>query len=165
MYPGTFDPITLGHRDVIARASNLFDEVVVVIMQNPAKKPLFTEKERLKMIDEVCKPFMNVSATIGNGLTVDFAQHIHASVLIRGIRAVMDYEVELQQATANMILNPKIETIFLLTKPEYSFMSSSAVKEIARNRGDLKPFVPAEVLDWVEQRFKEVKDNGIYKAG
>jgi pantetheine-phosphate adenylyltransferase len=157
MYPGTFDPITIGHRDVIARASNLFDEVVVVIMQNPNKHPMFTEKERLKMINEVCKPFMNVSATVGYGLTVNFAQQIHASVLIRGIRAVMDYEVELQQATANMILNPKIETIFLLTKPEFSFMSSSAVKEIAQNRGDLRPFVPEEVLKCVEEKFKEVK--------
>ena len=157
MYPGTFDPITTGHRDVISRASNLFDEVVVVIMQNPNKKPLFSEKERLNMINEVCKPFMNVSCTIGSGLTVDFAKQIHASVLIRGIRAVMDYEVELQQATANMILNPKIETIFLLTKPEYSFMSSSAVKEIASNKGDLKPFVPAEVLKCVQDKFKEVK--------
>lgn len=157
MYPGTFDPITTGHRDVIARASNLFDEVVVVIMQNPNKHPLFTEKERLKMINEVCKPFMNVSATVGYGLTVNFAQQIHASVLIRGIRAVMDYEVELQQATANMILNPKIETIFLLTKPEFSFMSSSAVKEIAQNKGDLRPFVPEEVLKCIEDKFKEVK--------
>lgn len=157
MYPGTFDPITTGHRDVISRASNLFDEVVVVIMQNPNKKPLFSEKERLNMINEVCKPFMNVSCTIGSGLTVDFAKQIHASVLIRGIRAVMDYEVELQQATANMILNPKIETIFLLTKPEYSFMSSSAVKEIASNKGDLKPFVPAEVLKCVQEKFKEDK--------
>lgn len=157
MYPGTFDPITTGHRDVISRASNLFDEVVVVIMQNPNKKPLFSERERLNMINEVCKPFMNVSCTIGTGLTVDFAKQIHASVLIRGIRAVMDYEVELQQATANMILNPKIETIFLLTKPEFSFMSSSAVKEIASNKGDLRPFVPAEVLKSVQDKFKEVK--------
>jgi pantetheine-phosphate adenylyltransferase len=157
MYPGTFDPITTGHRDVIARASTLFDEVVVVIMKNPNKNPLFTEKERLKMINEVCKPYMNVSATVGHGLTVSFAQQIHATVLIRGIRAVMDYEVELQQATANMILNPKIETIFLLTKPEYSFMSSSAVKEIAQNKGNLKPFVPEEVLKCVEDKFKETK--------
>jgi len=157
MYPGTFDPITIGHRDVIARASTLFDEVVVVIMQNTNKSPMFSEKERLKMINEVCKPFMNVSTTIGYGLTVDFAKQIHASVLIRGIRAVMDYEVELQQATANMILNPKIETIFLLTKPEFSFMSSSAVKEIAKNRGDLRKFVPEEVLDCVQRKFKEVK--------
>jgi pantetheine-phosphate adenylyltransferase len=155
MYPGTFDPITIGHKDVIARASNLFDEVVVVIMQNPNKNPLFTEKERLAMLNEVCKPYMNVSTAIGSGLTVDFAQKIHASVLIRGIRALMDYEVELQQATANMILNPKIETIFLLTRPEFSFMSSSAVKEIAKNNGDLKHFVPEEVFGCIQKKFKE----------
>lgn len=154
MYPGTFDPITVGHLDVIRRASNLFDEVVVVIMVNENKTVTFDADERLAMIKSVIQPYKNVTALIGKGLTVDFAQSIHASVLIRGIRAVMDYEYELQQSTANMLLAPQLETVFLLTKPEFSFMSSSAVKEIARNHGNLEQFVPKEVLPLIQKKFK-----------
>ena len=155
MYPGTFDPITVGHLDVISRASKLFEEVVVVIMVNENKTVTFSPQERLAMIETVIKPYHNVRALIGKGLTVEFAQSIQASVLIRGIRAVMDYEYELQQATANMLLAPQLETVFLLTKPEYSFMSSTAVKEIARNHGALDAFLPPEILTAVRDKFEE----------
>lgn len=154
MYPGTFDPLTIGHLDVIKRSSSLFDHVYVVIMENKNKTVTFSANERLDMILKVIEPFDNVSAMIGEGLTVDYAKKVGAEILIRGIRAVMDYEYELQQATANMILKPEIETVFLLTRPEYSFMSSSAVKEIARNHGDLSAFVPSQVLHQVEAKFE-----------
>src|SRR5690554_4046999 len=154
MYPGTFDPVTIGHLDVIKRASSLFDHVYVVIMENKNKRVTFSAQERLDMILQIIQPFDNVSAMIGDGLTVDYAKQIGANILIRGIRAVMDYEFELQQATANMTLAPDIETVFLLTRPEYSFMSSSAVKEIALNHGDISAFVPKLVLDMVNNKFK-----------
>jgi pantetheine-phosphate adenylyltransferase len=154
MYPGTFDPLTIGHLDVIKRSSSLFDHVYVVIMENKNKTVTFSANERLDMILKVIEPYDNVSAMIGEGLTVDYAKKVGAKILIRGIRAVMDYEYELQQATANMILKPEIETVFLLTRPEYSFMSSSAVKEIARNHGDLSAFVPSQVLNQVKAKFE-----------
>ncbi len=154
MYPGTFDPLTIGHLDVIKRSSALFDHVYVVIMENKNKMVTFSADERLDMILKVIDCYDNVSAMIGEGLTVDYATKVGASILIRGIRAVMDYEYELQQATANMILKPEIETVFLLTRPEFSFMSSSAVKEIARNHGNLSQFVPDQVLEDVKAKFK-----------
>ncbi len=154
MYPGSFDPLTFGHLDVIRRASKLFDELVVVIMVNPSKELAFSAEDRLTMIHQVIADLPNVTAEIGSGLSVDYAKKLHAQVLIRGIRAVMDYEYELQQATANMILAPDIETVFLLTKPEFSFMSSSSVKQIALNHGNLSQFVPAEILPTIKKRFK-----------
>ncbi len=154
MYPGTFDPVTIGHLDVIKRASGLFDHVYVVIMENKNKKVTFSAQERLDMILKIIQPYDNVTAMIGEGLSVDFARQVGANILIRGIRAVMDYEYELQQATANMTLSPDIETVFLLTRPQFSFMSSSAVKEIAINHGDISAFVPEEVLESVIAKFK-----------
>lgn len=154
MYPGTFDPLTIGHLDVIKRASTLFDHVYVVIMENKNKHVTFKAQERLDMILKVIGEFDNVSAMIGEGLTVDYAKKVGANILVRGIRAVMDYEYELQQATANMTMCPDIETVFLLTRPEYSFMSSSAVKEIASNGGNIHPFVPEAVLEQVMNKFR-----------
>lgn len=154
MYPGTFDPLTIGHLDVIQRASHLFDHVYVVIMENKNKNVTFKAQERLEMILKVIGDLDNVSAMIGEGLTVDYAKKVGANILVRGIRAVMDYEYEMQQATANMTMSPDIETVFLLTRPEYSFMSSSAVKEIASNGGNIRPFVPEVLLDQVMHRFK-----------
>lgn len=154
MYPGTFDPVTLGHLDVIKRAAGLFDHVYVVIMENKYKQVTFSAQERLEMIEKVIEPFDNITALIGEGLTVEYAKQIGANILIRGIRAVMDYEFELQQATANMMLDPDVETVFLLTRPQYSFMSSSAVKEIALNYGDISAFVPEIVLDRVKAKYK-----------
>jgi pantetheine-phosphate adenylyltransferase len=155
IYPGTFDPITLGHLDIIRRASTLVDQLEVVIMRNPNKSNSdFTVEERLDMISAVIQEFSNVTVSAQTGLTVDYAKVSGANILIRGIRAVMDYEYELQQATANMVMAPNIETVFLLTRPQYSFLSSSVVKQIALNKGDLSPFVPAKVKPLIENKYK-----------
>ncbi len=155
IYPGTFDPITLGHLDIIRRASTLVDQLEVVIMRNPNKSNSdFSVEERLEMISSVIQEFNNVTVSAQTGLTVEYAKVSGASILIRGIRAVMDYEYELQQATANMVLAPNIETVFLLTRPQYSFLSSSVVKQIAQNKGDLAPFVPAKVKEFIERKYR-----------
>lgn len=158
IYPGTFDPITLGHLDIIKRASTLVDQLEVVIMRNPNKSNSdFSVEERLEMISSVIQEFSNVTVSAQTGLTVDYAKVSGANILIRGIRAVMDYEYELQQATANMVLAPNIETVFLLTRPQYSFLSSSVVKQIAQNKGDLTPFVPAKIKELIERKYKTSK--------
>ena len=155
IYPGTFDPITLGHLDIIKRASTLVDQLEVVIMRNPNKSNSdFSVEERLEMISSVIQEFSNVTVSAQTGLTVEYAKVSGASILIRGIRAVMDYEYELQQATANMVLAPTIETVFLLTRPQYSFLSSSVVKQIAQNKGDLTPFVPSQVKEFIERKYR-----------
>ena len=155
IYPGTFDPITLGHLDIIKRASTLVDQLEVVIMRNPNKSNSdFSVEERLDMISAVIQEFSNVTVSAQTGLTVDYAKVSGANILIRGIRAVMDYEYELQQATANMVIAHNIETVFLLTRPQYSFLSSSVVKQIALNKGDLSPFVPAKVKPLIENKYK-----------
>lgn len=155
IYPGTFDPITLGHLDIIKRASTLVDQLEVVIMRNPNKSNSdFSVEERLEMISSILQEFSNVTVSAQTGLTVEYAKVSGANILIRGIRAVMDYEYELQQATANMVLAPNIETVFLLTRPQYSFLSSSVVKQIAQNKGDLTPFVPSQVKEFIEKKYR-----------
>jgi len=154
LYPGSFDPLTNGHLDVIKRASAIFDELEVVIMNNPNKAFTFSVEERITMIKSIITKFPNVTVSAQSGLTVDYAQRVGASVLVRGIRAVMDYEYELQQATANMILNPTIETVFLLTHPQWSFLSSSVVKQVALNKGDLTGFIPPEIKDVILSKYK-----------
>lgn len=141
MYPGTFDPITKGHIDIIERSTMLFDEVTVAIMQNANKKYLFSELERKEMIEKEIGHLKNVKVVIDYGLTVNYAKQNDISMIIRGIRATSDYEYEMQIATANMMLAPKIETVFLLSKPAYSFVSSSTVKDIATHHGELSGFV------------------------
>lgn len=156
-YPGTFDPLTNGHLDIIERAADIFDEVVVLINHNPRKQSLFTEEERKQMIEESISSLPNkdkISVMVGKGLTVNIAESIGANVIVRGIRAVTDYEFELSQATANMKINPNVETFFLIARPEYTFISSSTVKEIAINDGDISDFVPKEILSTVEKRLK-----------
>lgn len=155
IYPGTFDPITRGHLDIIRRASSLVDHLEVVIMHNPTKSSSdFSIEERLVMLNTVIQEFDNVSVSAQYGLTVDYAKKAGARILFRGIRAVMDYEYELQQATANMVLAEDIETVFLLTRPKYSFLSSSVVKQIAVNKGDLSPFVPESIRAMIEAKYK-----------
>lgn len=145
MYPGSFDPITVGHIDLIERCSEKFDEVVVAIMVNDVKNYTFTTDERKQMIEESISHLDNVEVVIGTGLTVHFAESIGCNVLVRGIRAVMDYEAELQQATANRALNKNVETLFLVSNPVYSFISSSLAKTIASYGGDLSFVVPKHV--------------------
>ena len=147
-YPGTFDPITKGHLDIIERASRMYDELVVLIMHNPAKKCMFSEYERKAMIEECIRNLpegKKITVMIGSGLTVKFAKSIGASAIIRGIRAVSDYEYELLQATANMYLDDSIETMLMIARPAYSFLSSSVVKEIGMNRGEIAGLVPVEI--------------------
>lgn len=158
-YPGTFDPLTNGHLDIIERAANIFDEVVVLINQNPRKHCLFTVEERKEMIEKSISTLSNTSkitVMVGKGLTVNIAENIQAKTMIRGIRAVTDYEFELATATANMKINPNVETFFLIARPEYTFLSSSTVKEIAMNDGDITEFVPKPILEDVVKRLKNV---------
>jgi pantetheine-phosphate adenylyltransferase len=160
-YPGTFDPITKGHLDIIERAARSFDEVVILIMANPRKKCLFTAEDRKKIIEESLREIgspANVSVEIGSGLTVDYAAKINCRGIIRGIRAVSDYEYELQQATANLMLAPDIETLFLIAKPQFSFLSSSVVKEISLNHGDISTLVPACIVDVVNRMIQKGND-------
>lgn len=145
VYPGTFDPITIGHLDIIERAAKLCDELIIAIMHNPAKKTSFTIDERIEMIEKAVSHVKNVKVLAGEGLTVELAEKLGARALVRGIRAVMDYEYELRTATANLNLNPEIETIFLVSRPEYSFISSSVIKEIAMNHGRISDLVTPEV--------------------
>ena len=158
-YPGTFDPVTKGHLDIIERAAGLYDEVIVLIMRNPRKNCTFTEEERKSMIETCLKgqPYADkVRVDIGSGLTVEYVKKSGAKTIIRGIRAVSDYEYELQQATANQILAPEIETLFMIAKPMYSFLSSSVVKEIALNGGEIAPYIPAEIISQVEEKLRQL---------
>ena len=152
LYPGTFDPVTLGHLDVIERSAKLYDEVIVAILENVSKSTLFTTEERKAMIEKEVAHLPNVKVVIGHGLTVHFAKEMGCSVMIRGIRATSDYEYEVSIATANMMLDKNIETIFLLSQPQYSSVASSIVKEIARFRGDVSSFVTENVQKQLKEK-------------
>ena len=145
IYPGSFDPITLGHLDVIARGCNLFERVVVAVLRNPNKMPLFTVEERLAQIRLSTQHLPNIEVDSFDGLTVDYAQLRQAKVIIRGLRVLSDFEKELQMAHTNKTLSAQIETVFLATSTEYGFLSSSVVKEIARFGGSVDHFVPKHV--------------------
>lgn len=153
IYPGSFDPMTRGHLDIIQRASRLFDEVIMAVVGNPGKSPLLPIEVRTKLISEVVKDIPGVRVGHFLGLTVDFARQNNISIIIRGLRAISDYEAELGMAQANKQLLPELETIFLMTKPEYSFISSSTVKEIARLGGDVSQFVPPAVHTYLKEHF------------
>lgn len=163
MYPGSFDPITIGHVDLIERCSNMFDQVVVAIMVNDEKNYIFTKEKRKSLIEESITHLDNVEVVIGSGLTVEFAHQLNCNVLVRGIRAVMDYEAELQQATANRALKEDVETLFLVASPKYSFVSSSLARTIASYGGDLKPFVPAHVAKALRKAYTDTIVEG-YKV-
>ena len=141
LYPGIFDPITIGHLDIIKRAARLYDEVIVAIMHNPKKNCTFSPEERKSLIER-CVDLSNVKVVIGEGLTVDLARQLGCKVLVRGIRAIADYEYELALATTNMRLAEDIETVFLVARPEFSFISSSIAKEVALYDGDLSGIIP-----------------------
>ena len=150
VYPGTFDPVTNGHLDLIRRCSALFDDVVVAILRNTDKAPFFTTEERVEMLEHVVKGLKNVSIATFQGLLVDFAEQIKASVIVRGIRAVSDYEYELQMALMNRRLSSKVETVFLMPAETYSYLSSRLVNEISALGGSVHGLVPPIV----EQRLK-----------
>lgn len=145
IYPGSFDPVTNGHLDLIERASRLFDHLVVALLLNPEKEPLFTVAERVQMLKEVVQHLPNVEVDTFGGLLVDYARRKGARVLLRGIRAVSDYEYELQMALMNRQLEPELETVFMLPAEAYSYLSSRLVKEVARLGGSIKDLVPSAV--------------------
>ncbi len=155
IYPGSFDPITNGHLDVIERARKLFDEVTVAVAHNDEKQPLFTLQERLDLLQETVGTIDNVQIAQFDGLLVGFAVAQKASAVIRGLRAVSDFEFEFQMALMNRKLDGNVETIFLMPKEEYTYLSSRLVKEIARLRGDVSKFVPAVVAKALQQKFAE----------
>ena len=141
VYPGSFDPLTNGHLDLIARAARLFDRVVLAVAQNDEKRPLFTLEDRLEMARQTVVDLENVEVDVFDGLLVDYVESLSGSVVIRGLRAVLDFEFEFQMALMNRKLNERVETIFMMPRDTYPFLSSRLVKEIARLGGDIGPFV------------------------
>ncbi len=153
VYPGTFDPITNGHLDIIKRASGLFDKLYVVVPSNINKKTLFSVEERVNLIKQVVAYIPNVEVDTTSMLTVDYAKTVGANTLLRGLRMVSDFEYELQMAALNKSLNSEVETIFIMSSHEYSFLSSSSVKEIAAFSGEFKDFVPKPVYEALKEKF------------
>lgn len=151
--PGSFDPVTLGHLDIISRASKLFDKVIVLVSTNLSKNPSFTLTERLLMIETVTKPYKNVIIDIlDHELLADYVRRVDAVAIVKGLRAVSDFEYEFQMALANKKLYPKAETVFLTTSAENMYLSSSVVKQIASLNGDISSFVPLEILPLISER-------------
>lgn len=160
IYPGSFDPPTNGHLDLIHRGSRIFDQLIVAILRNPEKTPLFSVSERKRMLEDLTADIKNVSVETFDGLTVDFAAKVKAGAMLRGIRALSDYEYELQIAMMNRKLSPELETVFMMPAEQYSYLSSRLVREAAKLGGDVSTLVPK----LVEQRLKEKLDPA-YKLG
>ena len=154
VYPGTFDPITNGHLDIIKRAHQLFDKLYIVVPLNMGKSALFTTEERVSLIKNVLKDFDDIEVVATDKLTVEFSSSVNATAMVRGLRMVSDFDYELQLATINKKLNNKIETVFIMSSHEYSFLSSSAVKEIAKFKGDVSQFVPEIVNQALKEKYK-----------
>lgn len=155
IYPGSFDPITYGHMDIIERSARVVDELIVGVLYNKAKIPLFSVEERVRMIQEVTKNIENVKVVAFEGLLVDFADQMHADVIIRGLRAATDFEYELQMAQTNRKLDDKVETLFMATGLEYAYLSSSTVREVAAFGGDISNFVPESMKKKIMEKMKE----------
>jgi len=153
VYPGTFDPVTFGHLDVIERAQKLFGRVLVAVTTKPGKKPLFSAKERVSLLAKCTGGMPNVEVDSFSGLLVDYVKRRKACVVIRGLRALSDFEEEFQQATTNRKLSPKFETIFVVTNPKYFYLNSSVVKEIASMKGNVSCFVPEPVERALRKKF------------
>jgi pantetheine-phosphate adenylyltransferase len=160
IYPGSFDPITNGHLDLIQRGSRLFDRLIVSILRNAEKDPLFSVEERIEMLREVAEPYPNVEVDSFDGLLVDYAAAHAATVILRGIRAISDYEYELQMALMNRRLRPDIETLFMMSNEAYSFISSRMVKEVFSLGGAISGLVPPPVEARMRGRFSKIKHKG-----
>lgn len=152
IYPGSFDPITKGHLDVLETSAGIFDKVIIAVAKNSEKKGFLTVEERVSLIKESTKHLKNVEVDSFEGLTIDYAKKRGAEILIRGLRAVSDFEYEMQLSQTNSALASEIQTVFLITKPEYNFISSSTVREILLNNGDISKFVPAPVFEYLSNR-------------
>lgn len=153
VYPGSFDPITYGHLDIIERAAAIFDRVVVAVCLNPGKQPLFTMEERMEMIIQESAPIPKVEVNCFRGLLTEFMKQKNAQIIVRGLRAISDFENEFQMALMNRKLGPEIETIFLVAQPKYSYLSSSIVKEIASLKGDVRGLVSEQVSQHLQKQF------------
>ena len=154
LYPGSFDPATNGHLDIIARAATLFDKVIVAVLVNSSKSPLFSASERVNILTEVTKDIPNVEVKYFSGLSINFAEECSAKVIIRGLRAITDFDYELQMAQTNRVLAPEIDTMFLTTCLEYAYLSSSTVKEVAFLGGDISQFVSPYVESKIKEKLK-----------
>lgn len=152
IYPGSFDPITNGHLDILKRALKVFDKVVVLVANNANKRTAFSVKERVEMIESITKDMQNVEVAYTDGLVVDYAKQIGATALVRGLRAVSDFEYELQIATTNEFINPQIEMVFFMTHLEYTFISSSTVKELFSQGVDISKIAPKEVIEYLKRK-------------
>ena len=150
--PGSFDPVTVGHLDIVGRAAQLFDEVIVVVMNNSSKTPLFSADERVEMLKKVTADMPNVSVDRYDGLLAEYAKEQNANVVVKGLRAVSDFEYEFQMALTNKKLNPELDTVFLTTKAENMYLSSSLVRQVGAMGGDISEFVPAEIKEQVLKR-------------
>ncbi len=157
VYPGSFDPVTLGHYDIIKRTATMFDKVIIGVLNNKSKSPLFSVKEREEMLRQVTKDIPNVEIQSFEGLLIDFVRQNHAAVIVRGLRAITDFEYELQMAQTNRVIAPEIDTIFLTTNLRYSYLSSSIVKEIAEFDGDISAFLHPAVEARVREKLEEKK--------
>ena len=158
IYPGSFDPVTLGHLDIIRRASQKVDELIVGVLNNGGKTPLFSIDERVSMLKEVTGGLSSVKILSFSGLLVDFARQTEATIVVRGLRAISDFEYELQMAQTNHKLNPQVDTMFLATSLQYSYLSSTIVKEVASFDGDISEFVPGTLVERVKEKVRERRD-------
>ncbi|WP_332647929.1 pantetheine-phosphate adenylyltransferase [Lysinibacillus sp. 54212] len=154
--PGSFDPITNGHLDIIKRAADVFDSVYVAVLNNSSKNPLFTTEERIELIAEVTKSLPNIRIESSSGLLIDYAKEKNAKAIVRGLRAVSDFEYEMQITSMNRVLDENIETFFIMTKNQYSFLSSSIVKEVAKYGGNVSELVPAPVAQALKEKFHTI---------
>ena len=151
VYPGTFDPVTYGHLDVIKRGSKIFDELIVAVGHNPLKKPIFTVKERMDMLSENTREIQNTRVDCFEGMLTDYMTEMQTNIILRGIRTVSDFEYEFQRALTNRVLKTDIETVFIMTSQEYSFLNSSLIKEAVSLGGDISQFVPSDVEKLLRQ--------------
>ncbi|MCI8299056.1 MAG: pantetheine-phosphate adenylyltransferase [Lachnospiraceae bacterium] len=158
IYPGSFDPVTFGHIDMIERSAKIVDELVVAVLNNSAKNPLFSVKERVSMLEEITSHLPNVKITFFDGLLIDYARKVDAAIIIRGLRAITDFEYELQLAQTNRIVDSRVDTIFLTTSLEYAYLSSTIVKEVASYGGDISHFVPEQLMERIYRKYANVQN-------
>lgn len=155
IYPGSFDPVTYGHIDIIKRSAKMVDKLIIGVLSNSSKTPLFSVEERVKMLEDVTSYLPNVEVRAFGGLLVDFVHQCQADVIVRGLRAITDFEYELQMAQTNHKLEPSVETVFLTTSLEYSYLSSTIVKEVAFYHGDISKFVPDVVRERIREKMNQ----------